>query len=147
MVWKIKCCARLIRMDTDVYSLELFHTLFCRVRLEKAKLLNTSYRITPLNESQQPRPPQQQQQQQQPHQQHMAIPITFENHNVFNKNKNNTTNSSDNYLKEHLSAVDYHAVRYLDVYHLKRNKTASCQPRQLLIDKVKEFLQDPHRSG
>ena len=113
--------------------------LYYRVRLEKAKLLNTTYRITRLNELIQ-------QHQQPPQQQHMAIPITFKNHNVFNKNKNNTINSSDNYLKEHLSAVDYHAVRYLDVQHLKRNKTASCQPRQLLIDKVKEFLHDPQRS-
>ena len=130
----------LIRVNTDVDSdFHIYIFLYYRVRLEKAKLLNTTYRITPLNELMQ-------QHQQPPQQQHMAIPITFENHNVFNKNNNNTINNSDNYLKEHLSAVDYHAVRYLDVQHLKRNKTASCQPRQLLIDKVKEFLHDPQRS-
>ena len=120
------------------------------MRLEKAKLLNTAYRITTLNEQQlqhqqqlQPRQQQQQQQQKQPQQQQqqkMAIPISFE------YQQHDTNTNIDNYLKDHLSAVDYHDVRYLNAQQLKRNKTATCQPRQLLIEKVREYLHAPQRS-
>lgn len=123
------------------FSVLYFH--FYRVRLEKAKLLNTAYRITALNEQQLQRQQQRQQQQQkqpQQQQQKMAIPISFEHQ------QHDTNTNIGNYLKDHLSAVDYHDVRYLNAQQLKRNKTATCQPRQLLIDKVREYLHAPQRS-